>query len=170
MFAIYLVCFYLISRKKGAFPLQLAALHFGVVCTLVAIAGFIDSIAGGGGLISLPAYLLSGLPVHTCIATNKLSSCMGTTLTTARYAKPGYIPARLAAFCASASLLGATLGARLALLISDRVFRILLLLILPPTALYVLKKRSLRQRRTKAVTPPLSCRHLRSDCVNARRI
>lgn len=44
-----------------------------VVCLFVFLAGFVDSIAGGGGLISLPAYMIAGLPAHTAIATNKIS-------------------------------------------------------------------------------------------------
>ena len=40
-----------------------------VVCFFVFLAGFVDSIAGGGGLISLPAYMIVGLPAHTAIAT-----------------------------------------------------------------------------------------------------
>jgi len=123
--------------------MELTVLHFLIVCPLVGIAGFVDSIAGGGGLISLPAYLISGLPVHTCIATNKLSSSMGTTVATAKYALSGYIDWHLAVFCAAASLAGAALGANIALLISDAVFRILMLIILPLTALYVFKKKDL---------------------------
>ena len=123
--------------------MALTPLHFLIVCPLVGIAGFVDSIAGGGGLISLPAYLISGLPVHTCIATNKLSSSMGTTVATAKYALSGYIDWRLGVFCAAASLLGAALGANIALLISDGAFRLMMLVILPLTALYVLRKKDL---------------------------
>ena len=123
--------------------MSLTPLHFLIVCPLVGIAGFVDSIAGGGGLISLPAYLISGLPVHTCIATNKLSSCMGTTVATAKYALSGYIDWHLGVFCAAASLAGASLGANIALLISESTFRILMLIILPLTALYVLGKKDL---------------------------
>lgn len=123
--------------------MELTFLHFLIVCPLVGIAGFVDSIAGGGGLISLPAYLISGLPVHTCIATNKLSSCMGTTVATAKYALSGYIDWHLGVFCAAASLAGASLGANIALLISESTFRILMLIILPLTALYVLRKKDL---------------------------
>ncbi|MBQ7051801.1 MAG: TSUP family transporter [Clostridia bacterium] len=123
--------------------MELTFFHFLIVCPLVGIAGFIDAIAGGGGLISLPAYLISGLPVHTSIATNKLSSSMGTTVATAKYALSGYIDWHLGVFCAAASLLGASLGANLALLISDSVFRVLMLIILPLTALYVLRKKEL---------------------------
>ena len=123
--------------------MELTFLHFLIVCPLVGIAGFIDSIAGGGGLISLPAYLISGLPVHTSIATNKLSSCMGTTVATAKYALSGYIDWHLGVFCAAASLAGASLGANIALLISESTFRVLMLIILPMTALYVLRKKNL---------------------------
>ena len=123
--------------------MALTPLHFLIVCPLVGIAGFVDSIAGGGGLISLPAYLISGLPVHTSIATNKLSSSMGTTVATAKYALSGYIDWHLAVFCAAASLAGAALGANIALLISENIFRVLMLIILPLTALYVMRKKDL---------------------------
>ncbi len=119
---------------------MLTPLHFLAVCPLVFIAGFVDSIAGGGGLISLPAYLISGLPVHACIATNKLSSSMGTTVATAKYARSGFIDWHLAPFCVFAALAGSALGARLALGIGDALFRALMLVILPLTALYVLRK------------------------------
>ena len=62
-----------------------------IVCPLVFLAGFVDSIAGGGGLISLPAYMFAGLPVHTAIATNKMSSAMGTTVSTIHFFRQGYI-------------------------------------------------------------------------------
>lgn len=123
--------------------MTLTPLHFLLVCPLVGLAGFVDSIAGGGGLISLPAYLISGLPVHTCIATNKMSSSMGTTIATARYALSGYIDWHLAVFCVIAGLGGSALGAKIALLISDTLFRMLMLVILPLTALYVLRRKNL---------------------------
>ena len=53
----------------------------------VFLAGFIDSAAGGGGLISLPAYLFVGLPPHTAIGCNKFSASCGTTFSTARFFK-----------------------------------------------------------------------------------
>lgn len=71
--------------------MELTALQFLIVCPLVFLAGLVDAMAGGGGLISLPAYLISGLPVHYAIGTNKLSSGMGTTLATWRFARSGYI-------------------------------------------------------------------------------
>jgi len=132
---------------------MLTPLHFLAVCPLVFLAGFVDSIAGGGGLISLPAYLISGLPVHACIATNKLSSSMGTTVATAKYARSGFIDWRLAPFCVFAALAGSALGARLALLIGDSLFRALMLVILPMTALYVLRKKDLFEPDARGELP-----------------
>ncbi len=79
-----------------------------IVCPLVFLAGFVDSIAGGGGLISLPAYMFAGIPVHNAIATNKLSSSTGTVVSTARLIKnkkvdwgfvPGTVILPIVAFC-----------------------------------------------------------------------
>ena len=64
-------------------------LQYLIVCPLVFLAGFVDSIAGGGGLISLPAYIIAGVPAHFAIGTNKLSSTLGTSISTWRYLKQG---------------------------------------------------------------------------------
>ena len=53
--------------------MELHLMHFLIVCPLVFLAGFVDAVAGGGGLISLPAYMIAGLPVHFAIGTNKLT-------------------------------------------------------------------------------------------------
>ena len=114
-----------------------------IVCPLVFLGGFVDAIAGGGGLISLPAYLIAGLPVHMSIGTNKISSAMGTTLTTWKFWKAGYIKPKLCLLCAVFALIGSAGGANLALLVSDRVFKIILLFVLPLTALYVFKSKAM---------------------------
>ena len=128
-------------------------LPYLIVCPLVFLAGFVDSIAGGGGLISLPAYLIAGVPVHMAIGTNKLSSGMGTAVATFRYAKSGFIPWKQAAFCAVAALIGSTCGAQLALLIGDGVFKIIMLVILPLTAAYVLWGKTFREEDRVPLSP-----------------
>ena len=50
--------------------MTLTPVSFLIVCPMLFLAGFVDAIGGGGGLISLPAYLFAGLPVHQAIATN----------------------------------------------------------------------------------------------------
>lgn len=124
--------------------MQIEFWQFLIVCPLVFLGGFVDAIAGGGGLISLPSYMIAGLPVHYSIATNKLSSAMGTTIATARYAKKGFIPLKQALFCIGCAFIGSACGARLALLISDHYFKIIMLVILPITAYYVTKDKTLK--------------------------
>ena len=130
----------LLQRRHPARP------HFSaflIVCPLVFLAGFVDSIAGGGGLISLPAYLLAGLPIHNAIATNKLSSTTGTLVSTLRLVRNHFADLKLALPCMAASFCGSILGARIALLTSDAILKIVLLILLPIVAFYVLKKKDL---------------------------
>ena len=63
------------------YPVWVVAL----ICLGIFLASFIDAIGGGGGIISLPSFLLAGFPVHLALGTNKLSSCIGTTASTVRY-------------------------------------------------------------------------------------
>lgn len=118
-----------------------------IVCPLVFLGGFVDSIAGGGGFISLPAYMMSGLPVHMAIGTNKLSSAMGTSLATYRFAKKGYINLKTAIYCAICALIGSMMGAKTALLIDDKIFKLIMLVILPITGLYVIFNKSLERNK-----------------------
>ncbi|MCD8339848.1 MAG: sulfite exporter TauE/SafE family protein [Burkholderiales bacterium] len=119
-----------------------------IICPLVFCAGFVDAVAGGGGLISLPAYLIAGLPAHYAIGTNKLSSGMGTALATFRYARLGYIPWKDSIGCVICALIGATCGSNLALLINDHAFKVIMLVILPLTAVFITRSRILK------ISPP----------------
>jgi uncharacterized membrane protein YfcA len=131
-----------------------ALLVYCIVCPLLFLAGFVDAVAGGGGLISLPAYLIAGLPIHTAIGTNKFSMGMGTAVATYRFAKSGYIHWKLAFFCAVCALVGSAVGAELALMIDDSVFKIVMLVILPATGLYVLFGKGLnRTGETDSLSP-----------------
>lgn len=119
---------------------------FLIVCPLVFLAGFVDAIGGGGGLISLPAYLMAGLPSHMAVATNKFSSTCGTLVSTARYCLKGYADWKLGIPGMIAAVLGAQVGARIALTVSDEVFKIVLLVLLPVIAIYVLLKKDLKNK------------------------
>ncbi len=115
-------------------------IQYLIVCPLTFLAGLVDSIAGGGGIISLPAYLLAGVPAHAALGTNKLGSSMGTVVSTVRYAKNGYLKgkAAMAACSAVAAIIGSSIGARLALMVPDSVIRHMMLVVLPIVAAYVL--------------------------------
>ncbi len=116
---------------------------FLIVCPLVFLGGFVDAVAGGGGLISLPAYMIAGLPVHNSIATNKLSSGMGTTVSTYRFARGGNIPWKKALPCIVMAMIGSAAGAKLALLVDADLFKRLMLVIIPVTAFYVMRNKAM---------------------------
>ena len=122
---------------------DLSIITFLIVCPLTFLGGFVDAVAGGGGLISLPAYMIAGLPVHNAIATNKLSSGMGTTIATYRLARLGYIPWRKAALCIVMAVIGSSTGAKLALMVDADLFKKLMLVIIPLTAIYVMRNKNM---------------------------
>lgn len=76
------------------------------------LAGFVDAIAGGGGLIMLPGLLLSGLPVSGAIATNKLCGTFGALTSSAKFAQAKQVDWRACAAMAPTTLIGAFLGSR----------------------------------------------------------
>ncbi len=118
-----------------------------LICVGVFLAGFMDSIAGGGGLISLPAYLIAGLPAHLALGTNKLSSCIGTAASTFRYIKSGYVDWILALPTIPLAMLGAHFGTKLQLTVDERYLKYLLLIVLPVAAIIVLRQKKLPEAR-----------------------
>ena len=111
---------------------------FLIVCPLLFLAGLVDAIGGGGGLISLPAYLLAGLPVHRAIATNKLSSACGTALATFRFIREGLVNWKIAVPTILCAMAGSSLGANLSIRASEAVMENILLAVLPVVAFIVL--------------------------------
>ena len=117
-----------------------------LICLGVFCASFMDAIGGGGGIISLPSYLLAGIPMHFALGTNKLSSCIGTVASTVRYIKNGCVDWMLGIPSIALALVGAHLGTRLQLLVDEVYLKYLLLLVLPITAVILLKKSGKQNR------------------------
>jgi len=112
-----------------------------IVCPFVFLAGLIDSVAGGGGLISLPAYLAAGLPPHMALGTNKFSSTFGTAVSSARFFLNRKADLKTAAMSIIFALIGSALGARTVLLVDPDFLKYALLAVIPVIAVFVLKKK-----------------------------
>ena len=121
--------------------MHLTWITFLIVCPLQILAGMVDAIAGGGGLISLPAYMVAGLPAHAAVATNKMSSTCGTAVSTIRFIKNGLINLKLAVPACAATLVGSYIGARLSMIIAERILGYIILGILPVAAFFVLNNK-----------------------------
>ena len=125
--------------------MELTLQMFLIVCPLIFLAGLVDSIAGGGGLISLPAYLIAGLPPHFAIGTNKLSSAVGTTVSTVRYCKNKFVDWGVAIPSIVLALIGSAIGANIALLVDEKIMKYILIIILPFIAFYVFKGKTIKE-------------------------
>lgn len=112
-----------------------------IVCPFLFLAGLIDAIGGGGGLISLPAYLIAGLPPHAAVATNKMSSTCGTTLATYRFIRNRLVNFKLVIPAVIAAIIGSSIGANLSLLVSEDVMLYVMIGILPVCTFLVLNKK-----------------------------
>ena len=118
-----------------------------LICLGVFAASFMDAIGGGGGIISLPTYLLAGLPMHLALGTNKLSACIGTVASTVRYVKNGYVDWLLGGPAIALALVGSHLGTRLQLAVDEQYLKIVLLCVLPVIAVILLKKKDFPEER-----------------------
>ena len=121
--------------------MEITVVTYLIICPMLFMAGLIDAIGGGGGLISLPAYLLAGLPPHTAVATNKFSSACGTSLATMRFIKAGLVNFKLAVPAMVFAIAGASVGANISLKVPDHVFMMMMIIILPVVAFVVLNKK-----------------------------
>jgi uncharacterized protein len=117
-------------------------------------AGFIDSIAGGGGLVTVPALLLAGMSPIESLGTNKLQSLFGSASATIAYAQKGHVDLKKQLPSALMSALGAAGGAALAGLLPGDVLRAFLPLLLIAIALYFAVKPNMGDiDRAQRLTP-----------------
>ena len=112
-----------------------------IVCPLVFLGSFVDSIAGGGGIITLPAYLLAGLPAHTAAGTNKLVAVFGSITASVNYLRSGNVMIHIAILAALGSLLGGVIGTNLALIIPEATLELIMMIVLPVVALFLTFRR-----------------------------
>ena len=114
-----------------------------IVVIGVFLGSFMDAIAGGGGIITVPTYLIAGLPTHLALGTNKLSAGIGTTASTARFIKNGFVDWKLGVPSIVLALVGSHFGTKLQLMIDEKYLQYLLLIVLPVVAIVVLRQREL---------------------------
>ena len=126
--------------------MELTWMTYLIVCPLVFLAGLIDSVAGGGGLISLPAYMAAGLPLLQAAGTNKLSACLGTVASTTRFVRDRRVDWKAGIFAAFGAFPGSWLGAWLQQHIPQESVRLLMIVAIPLVAVVVLRRKDMAGR------------------------
>jgi uncharacterized protein len=120
-----------------------------IVVAMLAVASFlagtVDAIAGGGGLITLPSLLAAGLPPHLAYGTNKGQSVWGSGAALATFWRAGRIDRRLAALAFPLGLVGAIVGVRLVLWIDSETLRPIAIAMLIGAAALMLVRRPMRE-------------------------
>ena len=112
-----------------------------VLAFVGAVAGFVDSIAGGGGLLTLPALLVAGLPPHLALGTNKGQSVFGSGSALVRFARSPLLDRRRARQGFPFALLGAAVGVALVSVVPPRVLTPLVMVLLLAVAVVVALRR-----------------------------
>ena len=105
------------------------------------LSAFIDAAVGGGGLISTPALMMTGLPMSTVLGTNKLASMMGSLTSTLSFLHSGKIDKRLAGRLFPLAVGGAAAGAFTVRFISPDFMRQLVIVMLLLVTVYTLFKK-----------------------------
>lgn len=118
--------------------MDLAPEVVALLCLAASAAGFVDAIAGGGGLITVPALLAAGVSPVTALATNKVQGSIGTASATWTFWRAGRVDFGLIAWPLAATLAGAAAGALALTVVDPRWLMVLLPLLLIGTALYFL--------------------------------
>lgn len=117
-------------------------------------SGIIDAVCGGGGLLSMPMYMAVGFPAHYVTGTNQCSIFFGGVTSLLRYMKAGHIHWPTALITGPLAILGAFLGARLNLVLPERVLEIVMVLLVPVAAAVILMKRDFgSENHVESLTP-----------------
>jgi uncharacterized protein len=132
-------------------------LHLAALLILAAfVAGFVDSIAGGGGLITVPALLLAGADPIQALSTNKVQGSFGAATAAFTYARAGHVNLRAQLPAAGIAFAAGVAGAMLATVLPTETLRTLLPIVLIAIALLFALKPGLTDADRTARIPPLA--------------
>ncbi|KPZ71790.1 MULTISPECIES: sulfite exporter TauE/SafE family protein [unclassified Shewanella] len=112
--------------------------HWAFLAVIGLVAGFIDAVVGGGGLLSIPALLTMGIPPHLALGTNKLAACFGSLTAGYTYYKQQLIKLRFWRTAFITTFIGAVLGSILVYLIDAAWLEKILPLVIISIAFYTL--------------------------------
>ena len=112
-------------------------------CLAFFFAGIVDSITGGGGLITIPVMLATGIPVHYITGTNQCSAWIGSGVASYKFVRSGNIHLRSAFITLPFAIIGSYIGARLNLIVPDRYLKVFMLVTIPIIAAFIFSNKQL---------------------------
>lgn len=135
--------------------LDVLAILFGVAT----VAGFIDAIAGGGGLLTIPALLSTGIPPSMALGTNKLQSCGGSLSASLYFVRKKAVNLKQIAILILLTFIGAVLGTILVQNIDVNALKIVLPFLILAIGIYFLFSPNIgdQDRKQRISYPLFSC-------------
>lgn len=129
--------------------------HLILLCTAAFLAGFVDAIVGGGGLIQTPAALviLPGFPVVNVIGSLKIPAFSGTAIATSQYLKKVPVRWKLVTITATIAFFSSFAGSQVLTLLPNDFMKPILLVVLSCVAVYTYRKKTFGQALQKTLTP-----------------
>lgn len=124
--------------------------HYVLFFVAAFFGGFIDAIAGGGGLICLPALLAAGIPPHAALATNKLQGVFGTFTAAANFAKKGFVNFSEIWIGIFWTFVGAVIGTTLVLFVNAKFLNYIIPVLLFAILIYTIFSPNLGVNEVKA--------------------
>lgn len=113
-----------------------------IIVPVFFIAGVIDSIGGGGGLIALPTYLMIGLPIRTAYGCNKLQAGLGNLVAAIKYFKKNMVDLRIALISAITAMIGSYIGTKIIFLLPEATIQKAITIALPAIALVMVLRKT----------------------------
>jgi len=111
--------------------MSLSIFSIAILAVVSFTAGFIDSIAGGGGLLTLPSYLIAGIPPHYALGTNKFQGTIGTCVAVLNYIRGGHVRLKIILAGILFVLGGSFIGSRMILHFDQAAAGKIIILLLP---------------------------------------
>lgn len=113
------------------------------LCCASFCAAFVDSIAGGGGIISVPAFLMTGLDPHFALGTNKFASTTASFTSSLNFMLHGKVNKKLMSILAPFTLVGAVIGVNAVLRIDEHFLYTLVIVLILFVGVYSLFSKSM---------------------------
>jgi uncharacterized membrane protein YfcA len=126
-----------------------------ILCIAAFVAGFIDAIVGGGGLVQTPATLITlpQYPVATLLGTTKIPSFFGTSIASFQYAKRVSMKWKMLALMGSIAFLAAIIGSYTVTIVSNSFMKPVIFCTLIIVAVYTYSKKNFGHAITKEINP-----------------
>ncbi len=119
------------------------------------VAGFLNVLAGGGSLMTLPLLIFFGLPVATANGTNRIAIFCQNIFAIAGFKRQGVFPIRIALICTPPALIGSYIGANMAITVDEMLFRRILAVVMIGVLIFMIIDPLKRLQRSEMPMTPI---------------